>query len=82
LLPSALRDASVDLGYCLCEVFVFDADVAEVPIDEGVVIDVEREVRLGRDLEIRALSPVVDASDVPGSSHVTAAAMSYPSTSC
>ncbi|MGZ4357914.1 MAG: hypothetical protein ACXVRU_14010 [Gaiellaceae bacterium] len=28
-------------------------------------VDVEREVRLGRDLEIRAISSVEDANDVP-----------------
>jgi hypothetical protein len=38
-------------------------DGTEVPVGERVVVDVEREVRLCRDLEVRALAAVAHAHD-------------------
>src|SRR5262249_31927842 len=38
-------------------------DCAEIPVGAGVVVAVEREVRLGRNLEVRALAQVVNGDD-------------------
>src|ERR1700722_17175833 len=53
--PSFLRSQAA--------VGVFDG--AEVPVGEGVVIDVEGEVQLGRDLEVGPLPLVADTDERP-----------------
>src|SRR5262249_55097344 len=45
------------------ETGVLVVDGAEVPVGERVVVDVQREVRLSRDLEVRAVPVVADIDD-------------------
>src|SRR6185437_14607929 len=59
----APHQRAADLTDLRREPAVVVLDGAEGPVCERVVVDVEREVCVGRDLETDALAPVADADD-------------------